>query len=194
MSSQFTPQGVNNGVWTSSKILKPEYFNHVMIQWYEGNCNTQNGFWTCPKWGNSNIVNDSCKTVTWDKNIFDYTNTCGMVDWLNAFSNEQNPNSSQWTTDKIVIGSKSWCTAQCNSSDSGIWNAEQIKNITKGLNGNIGGVGLWNINDYYNDSYNYTNQGNPISSECSFTEQVAFDFGNTTVKPSSKTCDFNISG
>ena len=81
MSSQFTPQAVNNGLWNSNKILNPEYFHHVMIQWYEGNCNLQNGNWTCPKWGNSDLVNNACKTVTWNKNRFDYTTSCGMVDW-----------------------------------------------------------------------------------------------------------------
>ena len=193
---QFTPQGYNSNSLSPNWAvnLTPLYYKHVMIQWYEGGCVSGD---TCPCWGSSDIIKDTCPKdpSSWDTNYSNELSTkCGIVDWIKAFSNRGNPKSSQWTTDKIVIGTKSWCglvkPTKCSSDmDNGIWSADQIINIVDKLNSNIGGVSIWNVNDYY--SPGYANTGNPVSSKCEFSNIVSNKLG---IKSSSSTkkCTYNL--
>lgn len=194
MSSQFTPQGYSNSLW--SVELTPKYYKHVMIQWYQGGCL---GTQSCPCWGDSDIIKDSCPSnpTSWTESSIGLDLKCGVVDWIRAFSNGGNKSSSQWTSDKIVIGTKSWCgstspikcSSTTNVTDTGIWSADQILKIIDALDGKIGGVGLWDVNDYYSPGYGYKNTNNPVTNECDFANIVANKLGikNST---STKKCDY----
>ena len=198
MSSQFTPQGYMYPDRWSVK-LNPDYFHHVMIQWYEGGCQ---GTQTCPCWGNSKIIKESCPTdpKVWHTKKYteELQKRCGSVQWLKAFSNGGNSKGSQWPSDKIVIGAKSWCNgdtpAPCKTSDTGIWSANQISDIIDEMDGKIGGVGLWDLNDYYAEGYNYTNTGNPMTNECEFGQIISKKLGINPNLKATKDCSYNMSG
>ena len=143
----------------------------------------------------SDIIKDTCPKVSssWDSPSIMLSTKCGIVDWIKAFSNKGNLKYSQWTTDKIVIGTKSWCVGdtpgECIDKDTGIWTADKIVEVIDALDGKIGGVGIWNINTYY--SSEYADTGNPVSSKCEFSNIVSNKLGIKS-SSSSKKCTYKL--